>query len=205
MDSTLYLKDYPELLQTADNPELLKDARYELSLNKDEGEFKITVAGSFDQIENVPKTLQESASLLEQINNKDGREDSEELEYITASMISMVLGTDNPKSDYWQLKKNLIYIANPPGFLDEMNETLNIEEAGLNDLDFMNMILGSINYKTEIVLPAKIKSSTFKKSVIDENSIRIQYDLSDLSEDPNIAVGEIKLKMPKAWKKKLKE
>ena len=66
----------------------------------------------------------------------------------------------------WKTKKGLLYIENPPGFINELKELGGMEELdmgedmGMGDMDFMNMILGSVNYKSEIIFPSKIKSST---------------------------------------------
>ena len=191
MDTMIRFKDLPsDVLNKLDRPELADVISMRLNMSAEKGVYEIGILGEFDKLDDIPAAFGAFDKLQEEVQQ------DETMDAFTEGFLGGDLF-----SSFWKVEKNKLVLETPPNFLNSlMNEGLG--EAS-SDAEMASMIFNTINIVSEVELPGKVKSSTFQNSVIDGNKVTIKFDIEKAMEDPSSMTGEIKFKMPKAWKKAL--
>jgi hypothetical protein len=193
LDTLIRFADLPpEALSEVSRPDLLQKMEMEARLNKNGGEMQIIIRTEFDELSDVPLTFDQFNDLKEE-SSLPGE-----------MMMGMGQGDFlNMGSMIWNVEKNKIIMEGNPGLFETTKQELGL--GGIGEMeDMMKTLTGSVRYEGSIVIPGKIKKNTIPNSTIENGRLKISYTLDDAMINEEAGKGEVIFKMPKAWKKALK-
>ena len=185
MDSTIYfedaLKDENLDLSGIENTDLLKNITMDMKISDLDQEMVIKMNIDFDHLDDIPKILKvmkEVKALRDSTSST-----SNPMERATSFLDQSGLGFTYEKG----------ILTRESQSLDD--DTMEDDEMSAEDLEMMTEMFGEMVYATIIHLPGKVKDISIDNAeVIQDKTVRIEYDLLELMEMKEMPGYQIKFK-----------